>query len=126
MNNYRITFYNNKTDKSKKFDIKARNSAEVDEFINNKAREMRDKDYTDATYHIVEDGLKTIGLEILYTDTVFKKDFKDYLFIKAENENEAIEIFNKEYKNQRFWFNCEKLESDGKCIIKKVTNTYYV
>ncbi len=53
-------------------------------------------------YEVVEDGLKTIGLEVEYYDAVFKRTFIDYMRIEANTETEAITIYNREYKNGRF------------------------
>lgn len=73
----------------------------------------------------IKDGIKQIGIEFEAYDRVFKKNFREYLFIMANNEREAIELYNKQYKGKHFWFNAMKPEDDGKHEYGKVIRTYY-
>lgn len=73
----------------------------------------------------IKDGIKQIGIEFEAYDKVFKKNFRNRVFIMANNEREAIELYNKQYKGKHFWFNAMKPEADGKNEYGKVIKTYY-
>lgn len=73
----------------------------------------------------IKDGIKEIGIEFEAYDRVFKESFRNYLFIMANNEREAIDLYNKQYKGKHFWFNAMKPEADGKNEYGKVIRTYY-
>ena len=122
MKEFRITFSGN--NKCKSVDIKA--SCSDDAFV--KAYEMPEatsRIYTEISIEEVPEGPKVIGIEFEYEDTAFKKTFTDYIFIRANDEAQAVDYYNRHYKGGRFWFHAGKTEDDGKCIRGKVLETYY-
>lgn len=73
----------------------------------------------------VPEGPSSIGLEIEYEDKIFKRIFTGTVIIRANNEKEAVEYYNKYLKGGRFWFQPGKTEADGKCVRGRVKSTYY-
>lgn len=119
---YRITFSGN--GKSKHIDVCAES---CDDAFSRAYRmpEASSRTYKEVTVEEIPSGLSVIGIEFEYTDTFIKRNFHDCLFIKANNEDEAIQYYNDHYKGKRFWFNAGKTEEDGKCIRGKVIDTYF-
>lgn len=119
---YRISF-SGKND-CKSVDVQAINSE--DAF--NKAYKMPESksgQYTDIWIEKIPTEPSVIGIEFKYTDTAIKKNFHGCLFIKANNEAEAVNYYNEYYKGQRFWFNAGEIVEDGKCIRGDVIQTYF-
>ena len=122
MKEFRITFTGN--GKSKAVDVHA--SCTDDAFaMAYKMSEATNRAYTEVSIEEVPEGPKVIGIKFEYEDTACKKTFTDYLFIRAYNEAQAVDYYDRHYKGGRFWFNAGKTEDDGKCIRGKVIETYY-
>lgn len=125
MKNYRITFSDGPMgNRRKHVDIEANS---IDEAFSKAYRmpEAQSRIYTDVDIDEIEDGPKVIGIKFEYEDTAFKKRFSDYILIRANSEEEAVEYYNKHYKGGRFWFNAAEDAPDGKCIRGKVLETYF-
>lgn len=123
--NYRITFYDGPMGNlSKDVDVYAENS---DEALHMAYRmpEAKDRRFTDVMVGKIPEGPSIIGIEFEYTDTYFNDKFKEYMFIKANNEAEAVEYYNNHFKDKHFWFNAGKTETDGKNVRGRVVKTYF-
>jgi hypothetical protein len=120
--NYRITFISKS--RSKSIDIYAISS---DDAFNKayKMPEVNNKIYTDIMVEEIPTEPSVIGIKFEYTDTYIKKRFHGNLFIKANDEAEAIKHYNSNYKGKHFWFNAGLTEEDGKCIRGNVIETYF-
>lgn len=119
---FRITFTGN--GKSKSVDVQAACSDDAFDMAY-KMSEATSRAYTDISVEEVPDGPKVIGIEFEYEDTAFKKTFPGYIFIRAYNEAQAVDYYNRHYKGGRFWFHAGKTEENGKCVRGKVLETYY-
>lgn len=119
---FRATLSNGPFSKdSYSFDCETYNS---DEVIRTAYR-MNHGRYSQVTVEEIPEEPTVIGIEFKYTDTVFKKDFVGYLFIKAKDEAQAKSYYNHHYKGNRFWFNAGKIEADGKCVYGNIKSTYF-
>ena len=120
---YRITFTGNRNS-TVTIDQDFKNVEEAFKYAY--SLDMRRQGFTDVSVEEIHPHATVIGLEVEYEDTYFKKKFTDYYFIKAENEKQARNYYNKHVKGRRFWFNCHKEEADGKCVLGRVKSTYFV
>lgn len=125
MKNYRITFSDGPLGVlHKRIDVYAENSD--DAFAKAyKMPEAKNKTYTDVSVEEIPQEASPIGICFSYTDVSFGKKFKNYLIIKADNEEQAVSYYNKNIKGKRFWFNPSKLEETGKCVCGEVLETYF-
>lgn len=123
-NNYRIIFYHNRTEKRKVVDISVKNSSEAFALAC-KMPEAKNREYTDVFVEEIPDYPTTIGVRFEYYDTYIKRFFSDVVMIKAENEKQAVEYYEKNLRGKRFWFNAGETKEDGKCIRGKVLETYF-
>lgn len=73
----------------------------------------------------IKDGIKQIGIEFEAYDRVFKEKHHEYLFVMANDESEARQIYQKTYAGKRFWFNASNPSEDGKNEYGKIIRTYY-
>lgn len=120
MKKYRIYLKNERT--KKKMDVLAESSEAAFQI----AYQMPDiRKYREVTVEEIPVGPTVIGIKFRYLDTVFKKEFCGYLFIRANNEEDAVKYYNKHFLGKRFWFDAGKTEDDGKCIRKEVLETYF-
>lgn len=123
MKEYCVSFHDGpESDREHRVDIMAENS---DDAFSKAYRMPEAKRYSNVTIFEKPKGKTTIGLEIEYTDTVFKQTFHGYVFVNANSEREAKDWYNRNLKGKRFWFNTSKPEADGKCVYGRVTKTYF-
>lgn len=125
MRSFRATFHDGPMGNvSKAVDFKAE---DMDQAFSAalKMPEAADRRFTEVAVEEVAEGEKNIGLEIVYYDTAIRRQFRDYLVIRAINESEAVRYYNKYLKGGRFWFHANKTEPDGKCQRGSVVRTYY-
>lgn len=123
-NNYRITFYNNETEEHTSYDVYAENSDEAFKQAF-KMPEAKSSHYTDVSVEEIPKGPSVIAIKFEAFDTVIKKIFANYIFIKANNEKDAVKYYNENFKNKRFWFDAGKTEDDGKHIRGNIIETYF-
>ena len=124
-NKYRITFSDGPSGNyHKTIDVSAKDSDEAFG-IAYKMPEAKDRRYTDISVQEIKTGPKIIGLEISYYDTALKQTSVGYMFIKAENEDQAVEYYNKHLKGGRFWFNAGKTDPTGKCVRGDILDMYF-
>lgn len=123
---YRVTFHDGPTgNKSKKFDVDAR---DMDEAFR-KARELFPNawqaGYTDATTEEVPTEPSPIGIRFRYLESG-KKSYCQYLVIKADNEAHAVAFYNRNLKGRRFYQPWPKKPDDnGNCVYGEVEETYF-
>lgn len=123
--NYRITFNDGPLgNKRKHFDVSAKSSDEAFQLAF-MMPEAKSGIYTDVSVEEIPREPSVIGIEFQYYDTYFKQNFTDYIFIKANNETEAVDYYNKHFKDGRFQFKASKTDENGKCIRGKILNTYF-
>lgn len=125
MKKFRATFFDGPTGNlSKKVDLLAE---DTDHALKQalKMREASDRRFTDVSVEEVKDGPKNIGLVISYYDTVIRRNFRGYVFIRANSEKEAVAYYNSHLRGGRFWFHAGETEADGKCVRREVVDTYY-
>lgn len=124
-NNYRITFHDGPlSDRSKSVDVVAKDPDEAFE-IAYSMPEARRRLYDNILIEKIPIGPSVIGVKFEYYDTAFEKNFTDQVFIKAENEQQAINYYNKYYKGGRFNVYGNKTVKDGRCIRGRVLKTYF-
>ena len=118
--NFRITFSGK--DRSENIDVFAENREDALEM----ALCMPEVEhYRDVTIEEFPEFPCVIGIKFQYRDTCRKKDFRGYVFIKANSEKEAVDYYNEHLKGKRFCFDSGKTETNGKCIRGKVLETYF-
>ena len=122
MKKYRITFCGKH---SKHYDVDASNSDEAFKIAYSMPEASKHHIYTDVSVEEVPNGPSVIGIEFKYTDTVLKKDFTNYIHIKAKDEADAVRYYNEHFRGKRFWFNPSKTEEDGKCVRGEVIDTFF-
>ena len=125
-NNYRITFHDGPMDKNyKTVDIYANDSNDALD----KAYKMPEaKDYytyTDVMVEKIPTEPSTIGVEIECYNTIQERKFTDRIFIKAQNEQQAINYYNKNYNGGRFGLYANKTIENGHSIRGRVIRTYF-
>lgn len=125
MKRYRITFFSTDTGKEKSFDLSTSNKDDAFRQGYAISQRLPYGEYSEMSLEEIPDGPSNIGLEIQYTDTVFKREFTGYLIIRARTEKEAVDYYNKNFKGGRFNFDIEKTVPDGKCIRGNVKKTYF-
>jgi len=95
--NYRITFHDGPmSDRSKTVDVVAKDSDEAFDLAY-KMPEARRRLYDNISIEEIPTGSSVIGVKFEYYDTSLGKYFTDQVFIKAENEQQAIDYYNKHY-----------------------------
>ena len=122
---YRITFSDGPMgNRDKHIDVDADSSDEAFKMAY-AMPEAKNHMYTDVMVEKHPLGASPIGLTIEYYDTYFKEYYTGTMIIKAENEDQAMEYYDRNYKGKHFWFNCGQIEDDGKCVYGKIKDTYF-
>ena len=103
-------------------DIMAENS---DDAFRKAYRMPEAKHYSNVTIYKKPQGKTCIGIEFIYTDTVFKQDFHGYVFVDANSEREASDWYCRNLRGKRFWFNAHEPKPDGKNVYGRVIKTYF-
>lgn len=93
--------------------------------------DMRAYGYTDMILREIKEGLKRVGMqvEMSYDESRCKSGFInatkwEYVFIEANSEKDAIDIYNSQYKNH--WCDSNgKLAEDGYRKYGKIIKSYY-
>lgn len=122
---YRITFHDGPTgNRRKDVDVIARGT---DDAFRQAFQmpEAKNRLYSEVIVAEIPKEPSVIGVEFAYRDTALKRDFVDYMFIKARDEAEAVRCYNEHFLGSRFWFRAGKTEEDGKCVRGKVLQTYF-
>jgi len=123
--NYRITFHDGPmSDRSKTVDVVAKDSDEAFDLAY-KMPEARRRLYDNISIEEIPTGSSVIGVKFEYYDTSLGKYFTDQVFIKAENEQQAIDYYNKHYINGRFNLYGNKTVKDGRSIRGRILKTYF-
>lgn len=125
-NNFRITFYDGpEGSRSKKVDV----FAESFEDARRQAWQMpeaKNRLYTDMMIEEIPKEPSVIGIMYEYVDPGLSGRCTQPLFIKANDEAEAIRYYNKHYKNARFDFpNHQKNNENGRCTRGRIVETYF-
>lgn len=123
---FRITFYDGpEGNKSKNVDIFA-------ESFNDARRqawqmdEAKSREYSDMIIEKIPEGPSVIGVQYEYVDPYLSGKSTQCLFIKANDEAEAIRYYNEHYRNTRFDFpNHRKNDEYGRCTRGRIVETYY-
>lgn len=118
---YRVTF--SSSNGSHVCDIEAEDSDQAFRFAYAKLQN-RDR-YTDAAVEEITKGPKPIGIKFESYDHYAKKSYTDYIIILAEDEKQAIDYYNRNYKGKRYWFDVGKPEPNGKHEYRQVKETYF-
>ncbi len=128
MKKYRVTFHDGPCgSKSLKYDIEAENS---DEAFNKAYKDLRAKGldicFTDSTTEEWPNGTSNIGIEFNYLEGRQRRAYSQYMIIRAENEQQAVEFYNRNFKGKRFYqpWPC-KVEENGNCEYRNVARTYF-
>ena len=128
--NYRVTFHDGPTgNKSLDLDVYAKDADEAfkmayKQFKDKFHTEPRYKGYSDATTMEIPTGPSQIGIEFYYDDDGRKG--VQIMFITANSEKEAVDIYNKTYKGKTFWQpKPQKIDPDGSCVYGDVKHTYF-
>lgn len=123
---YRITFHDGpEGNRSKDVDIYAKS---LDDAMD-KALDMpeaKERLYRNVSVMAIPKEAAIIGVEYEYYDKAAERNFTDRFFIKAENEKQAIDYYNKHYKGNRYGtFYDNKSNKSERFIRGKVLNTYF-
>ena len=122
MGNYRISFYDKQTDKSKNYDVAADSSDDAIKM----AYKMPEAKNRNAEIWVseIQDGPKVIGIRFAYTQ--LGRSYSQYLFIRAENEEQAKRYYRKNIQGKRFWQPSPgKPDENGNCVYGNIKETYF-
>lgn len=125
---YRVDFHNNETGKSLKMDVEASSMKEAFSIAYKRFKAKYGSEpcycgYTDATTSEIPTGISTIGVAFRYSG---RWDGKAHVFIEADGEAAAIEIYNRTYKGRKFYQPWpDKINEAGNCIYGEVVDTWY-
>ena len=126
MAKYRVTFFKKNASHHTHFDVEAASMREASNMMMNaKGRWARENGYTDVSVEEIPVGTSIIGIHFSYEDSVLKKKFEDYLFIKADSEKQARDYYNTNFKGKRFWFKAGVIDDTGKNIYGAIKETYF-
>lgn len=119
--NYRITFHDGpESNRSKDIDVYAESLNEA----YNMAYKMQE-----GYEYILIDKIPTktsiIGVEYEYYDKAAERNFTDRFFIKAENEQQAIDYYNTHYKGDHYGVFYGQSGKTERFIRGKVLKTYF-
>lgn len=125
---YRVDFYNHDTGKHLKMDVEAPSMDEAFHIAYRRFKaEYRSEPYycgyTDATTSEIPTGVSLIGVAFKYSG---RWDGKSQVFIEADGEAAAIEVYNKTYKGKKFYQPWpDKINEEGNCVYGEVVETWY-
>ena len=122
MGNYRISFYDKRTDRSKNYDVAADDSDDAMKM----AYKMPEAKNRNAEIWVseIQDGPKLIGVRFAYTQ--FGRPYSQYLFIRAENEEQARAYYRKNIKGKKFYQPWpDKPTDSGNCTYGEIVETYF-
>jgi len=125
--NYRITFYDGpEGNRSKNVDVFAESFDEA-RAIAYKMPEARNRMYSDMLIEKIPEGPSIIGIEFEFEmkSPPFYEKGKDYLFIKANSEAEALQYYNSHFKGERYNRRAGETVPDGCRVRKRATKTYF-
>jgi hypothetical protein len=124
---YRATFNNGpEGNESFKYDFEAENGDEAWKKVYAHPCAKKYPQYTDVTLEEVTDGPKVIGICYNYHDHHLKRDYQGYTFIKANDEKQAVEFYNRNIKGKHFYQPWpDKFDDEGNCEYGSVKETYY-
>ena len=125
-NNYRITFYDGpEGNRSKKVDVSAESFDEARRLAW-QMPEAKDKQFTDMMIEEIPKGPYVIGIQYEYIDPCLSGRSTQCMFIKANDEAEAIRYYNNHYKNTRFDFpDYRKNNENGRCTRGRIVDSYF-
>lgn len=125
-NNFRITFYDGpERNRSKNVDVYAKDFDDARSQAY-KMDEAKYRMYSDMIIEKIPEGPTIIGIRHEYIDPCLSGRSTQCMFIKANNEAEAIRYYNEHYKNTRFDFpNYRKNDENGRCTRGKIVETYF-
>ena len=130
---YRVSFLSKtrRDDDDVKYDV----TAESFDDAFHKAYEMLKGDFGPSPYdyffegsteEIIE-GPKTIGIRFEHTEPAIGRNSENYLGIRAETEEQAIEYYNEHYKGKHFYQPWpHRIDPDGPCVYGRVKETYFM
>ena len=96
---YRVTF-SGPNDSYVHYDVEAKDSDKAFQFAYAKLQ-AKDR-YTDAIVEEITKGPKPIGIKFESYDHYAKKSYTDYMIILAEDEKQAIDYYNRNYRGKRY------------------------
>ena len=125
MPNYRIVFSDGPNgDLCKVYDVEANDYDEAFDIAYGKPEARQRWKYSDVSVMEVRPGPKTIGIRFAYTQ--FGRPYSQYLFIRAETEEQAKQFYRKNLQGRRFWQPWpEKPNGDGNCVYGEIRETYF-
>lgn len=125
MPNYRITFTDGPCgDNTKSYDVKAVSSDEAFSMAYCMPEAKQHWKYSDVNVAEIKKGPKTIGVQFNYTQA--DHPYCQYLFIKAENEEQAAKYYREHLYGLHFWQPWpHKPDDAGNCVYGGIKNTYF-
>lgn len=125
MAKFRITFSNGaNSNDHKTYDIEADNSDEAFRFAYGTPEANQRWRYSDVSVMEIKNGPKTIGVCFTYTQS--GRSYVQYLFIRAEDEEQARQFYQTHLKGRRFWQPWpDKPNDEGNCVYGKIKETYF-
>lgn len=124
--NFRIIFHDGpESNRSKNVDVYAKDFDDARSQAY-KMDEAKYRMYSDMIIEKIPEGPTIIGIRYEYIDPCLSGRSTQCMFIKANNEAEAIRYYNEHYKNTRFDFpNYRKNDENGRCTRGKIVETYF-
>lgn len=125
--NYRIVFHDGpEGSRSKNVDV----CAESFEDARRQAFQMPEacnRMYSDMLIEKIPEGPSVIGIEFEFEMKCppFYEKGKDYLFIRANSEAEALQYYNSHFKGERYNRRAGETVPDGCRVRKRATKTYF-
>ena len=127
MPNYRVVFYDGPMgNREKNVDIYAESFDDARKQAY-QMPEARNRMYSDVMISEIPKGPSVIGLEFEFemnNPPFYQKD-RDYLFIRANNEAEALDYYNSHFKGERYNRDAGTSVPDGRRVRGRAIKTYY-
>ena len=116
---------------SRHFDIDAATSDEAFSIAYKKLKRILGyephRDYSDATTSEIPEGVSNIALKVQYRDVKYGGNGFQYIVIRANGEDKAVEYFNSHIKGKTFYQPWPtNFDDNGNCVYEKVAETYFV
>lgn len=121
---FRASFYNSKSDVTKKVDFLANDSEEASRNALNMP-EAKGHCYDNLTVEEWPESPSPIGIRFGYAENG-KDGYSNYLVVKARDEAHAVAFYNANYKGRRFFQPWPlKPDDSGNCVYGEVKETYF-
>lgn len=118
---YRIVFSNEKTGKTKQYDVEAVNSDEAFSKAYSMS-ESKSREYSDVSVQEIPEGARMVGLHVEVVDR--GHHYSCYKVFKAYSDEQAVEYYNKNYLDKKCDHISHELSESGLAVFGRVLDVY--